>query len=215
MASLELQTTRPRLWLGAVLSLVSFLPAGVAAADSKTQTQVESAKQVIHAAIERALGVLRDETLKKDPEQRMVRLHAAVDHVFDWEAMARSSIGHHWRKLNATQRSDFVSVFKELLAQQYMDDIDRFQGSEELHVVGGEPRGDQAFVKTVLITASREEVPIDYLMHKARDSWTAEDISIEGVSMVNHYRKTFSRFLVNSDFGTLLQRLKRKLGTSS
>jgi len=170
------------------------------------------ALDAINRTIDKALKILRDERLKKDSAARMRQLRAAVDGVFDWEAMARSSIGHHWRKLDEQQRSDFVSVFKELLAKQYMDDIDRFQGSEQLKVTGGERRGEQMIVRTVLITVSREEVPIDYTMHKPAADWLVEDVSIEGVSMVNHYRKSFSRFLVNQDFGVLLAKLKRKLG---
>ena len=173
-----------------------------------------SAKQVVQGAIERALHILRDQKLKNDSAGRMKMLRAAVDPVFDWQAMARSSIGPNWRKLDDAQRTEFVEVFKELLARQYMDDIDRFQGSEELRITGSEQRGEQVIVRTVLITASREEVPIDYTMHSPQSRFVVEDISIEGVSMVNHYRKTFSRFLVNSDFPSLLQRLKRKLGTS-
>jgi ABC-type transporter MlaC component len=38
------------------------------------------------------------------------------------------------------------------------------------------------------------------------------DLSVEGVSLVNHYRQTFSRFLANKQFPDLLQQLKRKLG---
>ncbi|MDD9943576.1 MAG: ABC transporter substrate-binding protein [Myxococcales bacterium] len=170
------------------------------------------AKAVIGDAIETALKILRDEQLKKDGAKRVGRLRAAVDGVFDWEAMARSSVGPHWRALDDAQRADFVRVFKELLARRYMNDIDRFSGSEQLNVTGSEARGQQVLVKTVLITASREHVPIDYTMHKPKGSWVVEDISIEGVSMVNHYRKSFGRYLVNNDFASLLQRLKRKLG---
>ena len=200
-------------------SSLSLCVSGALAEANQTQAthasaSTESAKKVIHDAIERALRILRDQNLKNDSASRMKTLRAELDPVFDWEAMARSSLGPPWRSLNDSQRAEFVAVFKELLARRYMDDIDRFQGSEELRVTGSEQRGEQVIVRTMLITVSREEVPIDYTMHSPEGRFVVEDISIEGISMVNHYRKTFSRFLVNDDFDSLLQRLKRKLGTS-
>jgi phospholipid transport system substrate-binding protein len=95
-----------------------------------------------------------------------------------------------------------------------MDDIDRFQGTEQVQVLTSQKNGELAIVKTLLVTASREKIPIDYTLHQTRGGWMVGDLSIEGVSMVNHYRSTFSRFLVNSDFAALLKQLKQKLGLS-
>ena len=127
--------------------------------------------------------------------------------------MAQSSLGAPWRQLNEGQRKEFVVVFKELLAQRYMNDLDRFQGSEELTVGDAEQQADIAIVKTTLRTASREQIPINYTLRQNGGKWRAEDVSIEGVSLVNHYRKTFSRFLANKSFADLLQQLKNKLGS--
>jgi phospholipid transport system substrate-binding protein len=201
-----------RVWLALPLVLVGLLlPGFVQAADAPP---AKSAVDVIRETVEEAFKILRDESLKKDAALRMRKLREVVDRTFDWEAMAQSSIGPQWRKLDDKQRSEFVRVFKELLAQQYMDDIDRFQGSEKVTVNGSEKRGELELVKTTLITASREQVPIDYTLHKTTDAWRVEDVSVEGVSLVNHYRTTFSRFLVNKSFDELLQQLKRKLGLS-
>jgi ABC-type transporter MlaC component len=65
-------------------------------------------------------------------------------------------------------------------------------------------------VKTVLVTHSRERVPIVYFMHQQNERWVIHDFSVEGVSLVNHYRKSFSNFLVNHTFDNLLDRLKAR-----
>jgi phospholipid transport system substrate-binding protein len=175
----------------------------------------DSPRQLIEVTIKDAFAVLRAPELKNDPKLRLRKLREIADRAFDWEAMARSSLGPPWRQLNEAQRGDFVGVFKELLAQRYMDDIDRFQGSEELHVSGAETQAEFSIVKTILTTSSREQVPIDYTLHTANGRWRVDDISIEGISLVNHYRKTFARFLANKSFVELLTQLKQKLGTRS
>lgn len=195
-----------RSWLATTVLLVGALAPALHAAPQKTP------QQEIQSLVDEAFAILRDPALKKNIQERMQKLRVAVDKVFDWEAMARSSLGHHWRKIDEAQRKEFVTVFKDLLARQYMDDIDRFQGTEKVTITGVTERGELRQVKSVLITASKENVPIDYTMHVAGGRWQVVDVSIEGVSLVNHYRNTFNRFLVNGDFATLLERLKRKLG---
>lgn len=164
----------------------------------------------VQSAVDRALEVLRDEELAKDRDARHRRLRAIAEDVFDWRDMAQRSLGPTWRDLDEEQRERFVNVFVDLLAQQYMDDLDRFQGDEKVKVLGGKDLGRGYEVRTLVITHARDQVPIDYYLHREGDEWLIHDFSVEGVSLVNHYRKTFTRFLVNNDFETFMQRLERK-----
>jgi phospholipid transport system substrate-binding protein len=172
-----------------------------------------AAKERIQWLVDNAFATLRDEELKKDTKRRIAKLREIVDQVMDWPDMARSSLGPHWRKLSDAERAEFVSVFKDLLAKQYMNDVDKFRGTEKVDVMDVEKSGDLSIVKTLLTTASKERVPINYTLHQASDGLRVNDFSVEGVSMVNHFRNTFSRFLVNKDFAALLKQLKQKLGT--
>jgi phospholipid transport system substrate-binding protein len=170
------------------------------------------AEQLIRRTVDAVFVVLRDPELAKDRARRMRRLREVVDPVFDWTTMAKSSLGHHWRKLSEAEQGEFVRVFRELLAQRYMDDIDRFRGTEQVLVLGSTSVEDVIRVHTVLVTSSRERIPIDYSMQAQGSGLAVVDFAIEGVSLVNHYRATFSRFLVNRPFADLLAQLKQKLG---
>ena len=70
--------------------------------------------------------------------------------------------------------------------------------------------GDQATVRTKLITKSNTEIPIDYRMQKEGDRWRAYDVVIEGVSLVSNYRTQFNRIIQQSGYNDLIQRLKTK-----
>jgi phospholipid transport system substrate-binding protein len=172
-------------------------------------------RQLVEQTIEEAFAVLRNPELQSKSKERLRALRTAVDKAFDWEAMAKSSLGAPWRSLSEVQRKDFIEVFRELLAQRYMDDIDRFEGSEQLSVTGAVQDGNIATVRTVLLTSSREKIPIDYTLYLSKAGWRVDDVSIEGVSLVNHYRKTFSQFLANKSFDELMQQLRRKLGLAA
>lgn len=169
--------------------------------------------QVIRGLVDQAFAVLRDPVLKTQPELRVKKLREITDKVMDWDSMAKSSLGHHWRGLSDSERAEFVAVFKELLARQYRDDVDRFRGNESVAFGEDEKKEGLVTVKTTLTTASGEKVPINYTLHQVGTKWLVEDVSVEGVSMVNHYRKTFDRHLVNEPFSAVLAKLKKKMGT--
>jgi phospholipid transport system substrate-binding protein len=168
---------------------------------------------MIRTTIDAAFAVLKDKALagKERRPQRIATLRAVADRAFDWAEMARSSLGVQWRSLDPKQRARFVDVFKDVLAAQYMDDIDRFQGTETLTVDGSTPAGEEVVVRTTLITSSRERVPIDYRTRAQQGRWMIVDLSIEGVSLVNHFRKTFSTALANMTVDQLIDHLHRQL----
>jgi phospholipid transport system substrate-binding protein len=195
-----------------VLSMIVCAASARAQPAAQQELPARAPKQVVQETVDAAFKILRDPALKKDAKTRMSQLRETVDRAFDWEAMAQSSLGPPWRKLDDKQRREFVAVFKELLAQEYMDDIDRFQGSEQIQIKNSEKTGELESVNTVLITSSREQVPMNYTLQNFGKRWAVVDLSVEGVSLVNHYRETFSRFLANKQFSELMQQLKRKLG---
>lgn len=192
-------------------TLVSLLVLGVGLAPA-LHAETADPVALIRAAVDEALVLLRDPNLKKPEKrgERLAKLRAIADRIFDWAAMAQSSLGATYRTISDAQRVEFVGLFKELIAQDYRDDLDRFMGDEKVLVKGVEARDELRLVKTVLITHSRDQVPLDYLMHQQEQTWRAVDFSAEGVSLVNHYRKSFGRFLANHSFEDLLARLRSR-----
>lgn len=168
---------------------------------------------LMRQTIDRVFVVLRDPTLAGGGQRarRIAALRRIADEVFDWSEMARSSLGVHWRGLDGAQRGRFVTVFKDVLAAQYMDDLDRFQGTETVTLGQSLQEGDEVVVRSTLVTASRERIPMHYRMRAAQGSWRIVDFSIEGVSLVNHFRKSFTSALANMTIEELIDRLQRQL----
>ncbi|NJK89830.1 MAG: ABC transporter substrate-binding protein [Myxococcales bacterium] len=179
-------------------------------AAGSTAFTADAASTLIRSTVDRAVEVLKDPALQ-GREQRVERhskLRKISDEVFDWDEMARRSIGVHWRDLNDAQRKRFVGTFKELLASHYLSQMDRFQGEEQVQHIGTEKNSEGFVVKTKLVTPSRAWVPIDFFVNTQREVY---DVAIEGVSLSNHYRGSFSRMLVNATFDEMMTRLERKL----
>jgi phospholipid transport system substrate-binding protein len=177
---------------------------------SPLSAQSDDPVALIRSSVDAALAVLRDPALKAPEKrnERLTRLRAIADGVFDWQEMAQSSLGIAYRKLSEAERQEFLTIFKDLIAKDYRDDLDRFIGDERIEIKGAEARDELRLVKTILLTHSRDRVPLDYLMRHETPGWRAVDFSIEGVSLVNHYRKSFARYLANHSFQELLARLR-------
>jgi phospholipid transport system substrate-binding protein len=171
------------------------------------------AETMIHKTVDEAFAVLKDPKLadKAHRAERLAALRVVADRTFDWSEMARASLGAPWRTLDATKRAHFVETFKDVLAGRYMDDINRFQGTETVTVDGSSRDGDDTIVHTTLVTGSREHVPMDYRVRSTGGKPAIVDISIEEVSLVNHYRKTFAGALVNMSIDQLINKLDKQL----
>lgn len=179
--------------------------------------ETKSAEDTVKATIDSVLTILRDPQWHGADQrsERVKRLRSVADAVFDWAEMSKRSLGVHWRSIDDAQRKKFAEVFSDLLAEHYMNDIDRFRGTEIVTVLGTDEMGEDRNVKTTLTTASGEIIPIHYLLSKEKDGWHVFDVNIEGVSLVNHYRKGFSRQLANRSFDQLLDQLTKKRGRAS
>jgi phospholipid transport system substrate-binding protein len=195
------------------LLALALSPAVLAATARAARQLPEAPETVIRRTVDDAFAVLKDRALagKEQRARRIAALRQVADRVFDWGEMARSSLGVHWRSLDAQQRTRFVAVFKDILAVQYMEDIDRFQGTEVVTVDGSARQGEEVVVRTTLVTASRERVPIDYRLRSQPERGAVVDLSIEGVSLVNHFRRSFSGALANMTIDQLIDRLTRQL----
>ena len=190
--------------------LVAIVMLALAASSARA---ADGPKQVMTKTIDAAFTILKDRTLagKERRPQRIAELRRVAELTFDWSELARSSLGVKWRSLDESQRTRFVDVFKDVLAAQYMDDIDRFQGTETVTIDSAVREDADSLVRTTLLTASRERVPIDYRLRSIDGRWRVVDLSIEGVSLVNHFRKTFAAALANGSVEDLIARLRRQL----
>jgi len=180
------------------------------AAPSWASVSPDVATQLIQKTVDQAVAVLSDPELQ-GPQKRLKRhekLRNISDEVFDWGAMAQRSLGVHWRNLNEEQRTRFRDVFKELLANHYLSQLDRFQGDEKVVHTGTEKAGEDVKVKMLLETQSRASVPIHFFVNGEKQVF---DVAIEGVSLTNHYRGSFNRLLVNGSFDNMMKKLEQKL----
>ena len=165
----------------------------------------------LRTEIDRVLKVLDDPELKKEgrARERRAEVRRIANDIFDFEETARRSLARHWAPRTPAERDEFVQLFADLLERSYISKIELFNG-ERIQFVGDTPDGDQAIVRTKILTKQGTEVPVDYRMLKKGDRWLVYDVIIEGVSLVANYRTQFNKIIQTSSYQELVKKMKTK-----
>src|SRR6267143_1436318 len=147
--------------------------------------------------------------LRDKPEQRRAEVRRIAESIFDYPDTARRALGPHWNARSPEQQQEFVKLFSDLLDRSYISKIELYQG-ERVQYLGETVGGDEATVKTAIVTKKNSEIPIDYRMHRKDGRWLVYDVIIEGVSLVSNYRTQFNKIVQTESYDALVQRLRAK-----
>jgi phospholipid transport system substrate-binding protein len=167
----------------------------------------------VRATINAVSAVLEDPALQgagKDTERRQ-RVQQIIFDAFDFQEMAKESLGTYWGKLTPEQREEFAPLFGHLFERSYNRLVIRFLG-ERSTLYGTESiQGERAVVQTTLISKQEARLPIDYQLVRHGEHWAIFDVVIDGVSLASNYRAQFGKILRTSSYDALVQRIKTKL----
>lgn len=166
----------------------------------------------VRATVNRVLMILKDPALNSAgaKEARRAELSKAILPRFDFEEMAKRSLGAEWRRRTPAEQKEFVRLFTALLKDSYVDSIESYRG-EKVVYRGESQDGDYADVGTKMIDKRGQEFAIDYRLNLEGNEWKVYDVIIENISIVNNYRSQFQRILSRSSFAELLRGISDKV----
>jgi phospholipid transport system substrate-binding protein len=176
-----------------------------------TAAQALTPTETVRSRVGEALQGLSQTTgnTPESAERRRAEIRRAADSLFDFTEMSRRALGRHWTERTATEREEFVRLFTDLIARSYIGKIDRYAG-EAIAYTGERVDGDEASVRSQVVTAKGSQIPVEYRLHRVNESWSAYDVFIENVSLVGTYRSQFDRIIKAESFADLLRRLREK-----
>jgi phospholipid transport system substrate-binding protein len=161
-------------------------------------------------SVDEVLSVLEDPTLNKPEkkEERRKKLEEVISKRFNFQEMAKRTIGSEWAKRTPEERREFVNSFRTLLSNSYLGRIENYSG-EKIHYLKEITDGDYADIKTEINTG-KSQVPIDYKMERGGGEWRVYDVVVEGTGLVSNYREQFKRILRKESFEALSKTIREK-----
>ena len=157
--------------------------------------------------IDEVLKVVQSPEHGTPAEAKVIRTIATK--IFDFQETAKRSLGPHWQQRTPPQREEFTKLFTDLLEHSYVTRIQQYAG-EKIEYVSETVEGDQATVKTRIVTKKGTEVPIEYRMMRESDQWRVYDVMIEGVSLISNYRTQFNKIIRTSSYDDLIAKMRAK-----
>jgi phospholipid transport system substrate-binding protein len=181
-----------------VLALVLLVPVSVRA---------DSPQSTVERHVNAVLAVLKATDM--DDETKREKLRVLSDEVFDFTVLSRGTLGKNWKQMSASQRTEFVLLFRKLLEKTYLDRA--FEYQDERVVLKGEKMfsKNRSEVRSTVISG-QNEIPVDYRLVLRKGQWRVYDVVVEGVSLVKNYRTQFREILVDRTPEDLLAILRDK-----
>ncbi|MEO6164177.1 MAG: ABC transporter substrate-binding protein [Candidatus Binatia bacterium] len=164
------------------------------------------ATEQMRDTVDRVVAVIQDSRLKAAGGQaeRRERLRQAIGARFDFNEMAKRSLGPNWQRRTPEEQREFASLFAALLEKAYADQIEALHGDKI--VFGRELLGqNHAEVDSKIFTAKREEFSVNYKLLATDGEWKVYDVVASDVSLINNYRSQFNLILAKGSFAELLR----------
>jgi len=174
------------------------------------ETKNEGPKAVIENTVNQIIAALEAREDKNNlTEKDRDTIRQVIEGRFDYQHMARRSLGKPWKKLNEKERAHFTEVYRESLERSYGNRLAEYKG-QTVVFADAELRNEKARIKSKVIDGTRE-IPVDYSMHQTDTGWQVYDIQIEGTSMVKTKYEEYKSMLSKGSYETLLKALEEQL----
>jgi len=193
-------------FMGLNLILFLFFPPGVYAG---------SALETIQLQVNKVFDVLENPALKAESAKKIKKgkLEAIVENMFDFKILSQRALAKNWKKLNAEQQMEFISLYKALLEKTYMDRILAYTDEKVVFDKEIKLSDNKAEVQSNIVSQSGN-IPIYYRMFLRQELWKVYDVIIEGVSLTKNYRTQFKEILLKKSSDELLNILHKKINNS-
>ena len=185
----------------ALYFLLSTITVAVIAADFSNPTAR------IKDSVDKVLIILKEKSLDRDT--RWARIGVVINASFDFRSMSQSVLATNWQKASFGEREQFIVFFSQYLEDIYRIKIEAYT-NQKIAYVGETIRGKMAVVET-LITTDNTEIPVNYKLKNNDGTWFAYDVVIEGFSLVNKYRDTYTAIFKNDGMNGILNDIQKSI----
>ncbi len=148
------------------------------------------------------------ETDAKRSEMRTI-----VSGFLDFAELARRALAKHWDEITPKQRTEFISVLRELIERNYIKQV-HGQPNYDLRFEKESISGSEATVSAVLNAMNHGKkvtVTMEYRLLYKGSRWLVYDVITDEQSMLENYRAEFNRIITKESFEALLKRMKKRL----
>ena len=163
--------------------------------------------------IDNIVEVVQNTTLSKS--QRNDEIINILEPTFDFELMAKLSLGKTWKTLSDENQKRFVKLYVERMKLSYSSKLDGYNGEKvEVKKVKHIKKNRIALITD--LAGEEDNLKIVYKFYKPKkpkldkDSWLIYDAEISGVSILKTDKAQFREFLKTKSISELMDAFSKK-----
>lgn len=163
--------------------------------------------------IDEVVLIVKDNSLSKD--DRNGNIIKSLSPMFDFELMAKLSLGNTWKQLADNDRKKFIDLYVERMKQSYSSKIDAYK-DENVQVKEIQQSKSNRIALITDLVSKDEKLEIVYKFYKPKekkgdkDIWLIYDVEILGVSILKADMAQFKEFLQTKSIGELMDVLAKR-----
>jgi phospholipid transport system substrate-binding protein len=188
------------------LSVALSLTANVAFSQVTPDAQVKSVSTEVINVLKSDPAILSNQAKLKD------LIESKLLPNFNFGRMTQLAMGRNWAKASPEQQAALTKEFRTLLVRTYSGALANFRNNTiDFRPLRMQPTDTDVTVKTVIMQANGQGIPIDYSLEKGADgAWKAYDVVVAGVSLVTNYRDEFNNVVRDQGVDALVKQLQGK-----
>lgn len=162
--------------------------------------------------IDKVVTVVQDSELSKC--KRNDKIIEILEPIFDFELMAKLSLGKSWKKLKIDDKNKFVELYVQRMKKSYSSKLDSYNG-EKIEVKKVDHPKNNRMVLITDLAGDKQKFEIVYKFYKPKykktnkDDWLIYDAEISGVSILKTDKAQFREFLKTKSISELMDALSK------
>ncbi len=148
-----------------------------------------------------------------ESELRNDKIIVTITPSFDFELMARLSLGKVWKTMDKIKQAEFTALYVKRMKKSYSAKIDKY--TDEKIVIDSikQTKKTRIMINSSLVS-DEDKLEMIYKYHKPKKSienkneWLIYDVVISGVSIIKTDRAQFKSVLKESSIDDLMDKLR-------
>jgi phospholipid transport system substrate-binding protein len=150
----------------------------------------------VQKLIDDAFKILNDNSLSK--EQKKLKSEGLMQKNLDTAWMADFSLGRNRKELSQAQLKKFRETYTRYVVKSYAKNVKNYKGEEIIVKEVKQLNEDSFAVKTQILSPSKNNLNIDFMVKKRAGGFFVFDVVTEGASLITAQRSEFNS-VINKD----------------
>lgn len=172
----------------------------------------QKVQEVFVQKIDEVTTIISDKGLSK--QDRNTQIVKVLEPIFDFEIMAKLSLGKKWSTLSDEDKVKFIELYVERMKKSYSSKLDEYSGEKFEIIDLQQPKSNRIVLNTHLVSIEKKfDVLYKFYKPKApkenKNDWLIYDVEILGISILKTDKAQFKEYLQSNTLNDLMAELAK------